>query len=410
MGVNKPKTLSGDKVAVGEIVKAHGLDGKLVEPDWTPLTIEELRPLLAEFSAAGAPREILFASPRPFSAAGVVRTESGRVFVKRHARVVRDGEGLREEHRYMKHLAANGASVPRVLQNIAGVSAIERDDWTYEVHELAHGIDLYGEAQSWTPFRSAAHAHAAGQALAKLHYAAEDFDAPRRKARPLVASFTVFAEPDANAAMRRYIAARPALAENAIVRESAQRALELLSPFHAELRPLLPEIHSLWTHNDLHASNLLWGDSTDNARAAAVIDFGLADRTNAVHDLAHAIERNIVEWLALVENPSRPDSVPVHFNHLEAFLAGYEQVRPLRGAEAAALAPMLTLCHAEFALSEVDYFLGVLHSEESARMAYEGWLVAHAQWFHSKSGRKLLDALRRWADRRPLKKQGAARA
>lgn len=410
MASGERKTVSVEEIATGEIVKAHGLDGKLVEPDWAPFTIEELHPLLAEYPAAGTPLEILFASPRPLSAAGVVRTERGRVFVKRHARVVRDKEGLREEHRFMEHLAAKDASVTRLLKNVNGQSAIERGEWTYEVHEPACGFDLYSEAQSWTPFRSAAHAHFAGEALAKLHCAAADFEAPHRKVQPLVASFTIFAEPDASKAMRRYLAARPALAEHAAVRQCAQQALDLLAPFHAELRPLLPELCPLWTHNDLHASNLLWSDSSENARATAVIDFGLADRTNAVHDLAHAIERNIVEWLALVENPTQPDSVPVHFNHLEALLTGYEQVRCLHCAEAAALAPMLALCHAEFALSEAEYFLGALHSEESARMAYESWLVGHARWFHSQAGRHLLDTLRRSADRRPTNKQEAEHA
>jgi Ser/Thr protein kinase RdoA (MazF antagonist) len=410
MSRSERKIVCGENIAMGEIVRAHGLDGKLVEPDWAPLTIAELRPLLAAFPAVGAPREILFASPRPLSAAGIVRTERGRVFVKRHSRAVRDVEGLREEHRFMEHLETNGASVPRVLKNVAGQSAIEGGDWIYEVHEPAHGIDLYGEAQSWTPFRSAAHARAAGEALARLHCAAEDFNAPRRKVRPLVASFTIFAEQNIGEAMQRYLAARLALAEHAAVHQSAQQAIELLAPFHAELCPLLPDLRPLWTHNDLHASNLLWSDATDNARATAVIDFGLADRTNAVHDLAHAIERNIIEWLALVESPAQKDSVPVHIDHLEALLAGYEQERPLHGAEAAALAPMLALCHAEFALSEAEYFIGILHSEQSAYMAYEGWLVGHAQWFHSRKGRQLLDTLRRWGDRRPLDKLGAASA
>ena len=45
-----------------------------------------------------------------------------------------------------------------------------------------------------------------------------------------------------------------------------------------------PALEPLWTHNDLHASNLLWSAGGDNAQAAAIIDFGLADRTNAVHD------------------------------------------------------------------------------------------------------------------------------
>ena len=83
-------------------------------------------------------------------------------------------------------------------------------------------------------------------------------------------------------------------------RKACDEALELLAPFHAELLPLLPSLKPLWTHNDLHASNLLWSDASDDAHAVAMIDFGLADRTNAVHDLAHAIERNIVEWLDLL--------------------------------------------------------------------------------------------------------------
>ena len=64
-----------------------------------------------------------------------------------------------------------------------------------------------------------------------------------------------------------------------------------------------------------------------------------------------------MEWLTLVNDPAHPEGVAVHFDHLQALLAGYEQVRPLSAAEAAALAPMTALCHAEFALSETDYFL-----------------------------------------------------
>ena len=69
----------------------------------------------------------------------------------------------------------------------------------------------------------------------------------------------------------------------------------------------MPALPPLWTHNDLHASNLLWSDAGGDARAMAIIDFGLADRTNAVHDLAQAIERNIVEWITLVNDPTHPE-------------------------------------------------------------------------------------------------------
>ena len=90
------------------------------------------------------------------------------------------------------------------------------------------------------------------------------------------------------------------------------------TPFHDELKPLLPSLHPLWTHNDLHASNLFWSDTSPHARATAVIDFGLADRTNAVYDIAQAIERNIVEWLVLMRDPEHGEDVPVHLDHLWA--------------------------------------------------------------------------------------------
>ena len=304
---------------------------------------------------------------------------------------MRDREGLLEEHRFLAHLLARGVPVPRVLASAAGETAIETGEWTYEVHETPPGIDLYEDAISWTPFRSSAHAHSAGVALARLHIAAQDFTVPRRMPRPLVASFTIFSGRDPAVEMERYLGARPSLAGNKAVRACAEKAIELLAPFHAELIPLLPELAPLWTHNDLHASNLFWSDAGPNAdlaaRATAIIDFGLADRTNAVHDIAHAIERNIVEWLVLVNDPAHPDDVPIHFDHLQALLGGYESVRPLSREESAALAPMTALCHAEFALSEADYLLGILHSEEKAAMAYDGWLVGHAHWFHGTAGR-----------------------
>jgi len=380
--------------------KAHGMDGSLVEPDWPPLTLTEVRALLAAFPGCGEPIEILSVSPRPFSAASVVATGSGRVFIKRHHRTVRDREGLLEEHRFLNHLRAHGAPVPRVFADSSGETAIESGQWTFEVHEAMTGVDIYEEELSWTPFCSMEHARSAGEALARLHQASQGFDAPLRKAQPLVAGFTIFAADDPSVAMKCYLSARPALAEDAVAREGCVEALELLAPFHAQLRPLLSALKPLWTHNDPHASNFLWSDASDNARAVAVIDFGLADRTNAIYDLAQAIERNIVEWLELHPGLEDADSVPVHFDHLKALLDGYESMRPLNDAEAAALAPMTALCHAEFALSEADYFRGVLHSEEKARVASIDYLVGHARWFRGAGGEKLLNAIQRWAGMR----------
>ncbi len=382
--------------------KAHGMDGTLVAPDWPPLNLAELGPLFAQFPELGEPARIISSSPRPFSAASVVAAARARVFIKRHHHSVRNREGLLEEHRFLAYLLAHGAPVPRVLCSSKGETAIESGGWCYEIHEIPGGLDLYEDAPSWTPFLNVAHAHAAGATLARLHLAARDFAAPPRKPRPLVASFTIFAAQNPAEALQSYLAARPSLSHHKPVRTCANLALELLAPFHATLAPLLPALPPLWTHNDLHASNLFWSEAGSTAHATAVIDFGLADRTNAVHDLAHAIERNIVEWLALVRNAKQPPAV--HLDHLEVLLDGYESIRPLSADESAALVPMAALCHAEFALSEADYFLGVLHSEEKAAMAYDGWLVGHARWFASAPGRSLLEFLNRRAQARQLRK------
>ena len=379
---------------------AHGLDGSLVEPDWPPLTLADVRSVLPHFPSAGMPIAILSASPRPLSAAAVIETTQGRIFIKRHARAVRDSAGLFEEHRFMQHLRSNGISLPGVFTTANGVTAFESGDFTYEVHDIPVGIDLYEDAISWTPFRSIEHARSAGEFLARMHLAAVSFTAPPRRIQPLVAGFTVFSSSDSAAAIDRYLADRPAITNDPQTLSDAHQALELLAPFHTELKPLLPSLPSLWTHNDLHASNLFWSDTTPGAHAASTIDFGLAGRTNAVHDLAHCIERNIVEWLVLMNYPTAGDRVPVHLNHLWALLEGYEQIRPLTPAESAALEPMLALCHAEYALSEADYFLGILRSPQKARVATHDYLLNHAQWFAGPGQPKLVDPLRRWSDSR----------
>ncbi len=385
-------------MTVRETIRAHGLDGTLVAPDWPPLTHDEVRRVLEAHGGFHSPFEILSASPRPLSAAGIVGTGNEQVFIKRHARTVRDTQGLSEEHRFMAHLRNHGAPVPRVIPGRTGETSCEIDDWTYEVHEIATGIDLYEDAISWTPFRTANHARSTGEMMARLHLAAKGYDAPPRAGRPLVAGFTIYAAGNPAAAMEQYIAVRPHLCAYLARRSCAQDALALLTPFHQELAPHLPHLAPLWTHNDFHASNLFWSGAGVDAQATAVIDFGLCDQTNAVHDLAHAIERSIVEWLVLVNDRARPANVPVHYDHLWALLEGYESVRPLSYNEASALAPLTALSHAEFALSETDYFLSALDSEEKAFMACEGYLVSHAQWWRG-PGAALLDSLRAWAKR-----------
>ncbi len=403
--------MKGTKAMHSSGATVHGMDGSLVQPDWSPLKEAELRRLFDHFEDLSGEIQILSTSPRPFSAASVVSVGEERAFVKRHDRRIRDCASLQEEHAFIQHLRQRGAAVPKVLAARDSATAIAIGDSTYEVHELPPGIDAYGDAVSWTPFRSAQHARSAGQQLARLHLASEGFAAPARGVRPLISSFTIFAAKDPVSAMADYVSARPSLNENTEVRRDCTLALELLAPYWSELNPLMPHLMPLWTHNDLHASNLFWSDASESAHATAVIDFGLADRTNAVHDLALAIERNTVEWLHLA--PAREDKaeIPIHVDHVFALLEGYHSIRPLTDKERVALAPMTALCHAEFALSEADYFLGVLHSTEKARLAHDGYLVGHARWFRGRQGSTSLEAIRAWASgRRVPVRQEAAQA
>jgi Ser/Thr protein kinase RdoA (MazF antagonist) len=375
----------------------HGMDGAEVEPDWPALTHEELAEVLGAYPEAGlggtrsggegGDISVLWLSPRPLSAAAIVRTPGGTYFVKRHHIAVRPAASLREEHGFLVHLRAHGAPVVRVLVDVLGGTAHSRGLWTYEVHTVGEGEDLYRDAISWSPFADVGHAYAAGAALARLHTAAQGYDAPHRGPAPLIAGFSVFAAEDPIAAVEQYAAARPAVAAELAERPAWREELERWHlPFHERLRPYLAELEPLWVHGDFHASNLLW---RQDGRVSSVIDFSLCDRAYAVHDLATAIERNAVEWVEL----DAKGAAAVHGDAARALIAGYRGERELSDAERAALPELLALSHVDYALSEIDYFRGVTGSAENTELAYR-YLIDHTAFFAGPIGSELLDAIR----------------
>src|SRR5947209_1591470 len=237
----------------------HGMGTESVAPDWPPLTLPEVDAVLRRYPQAGGARELTWRSPRPLSAAGLVETVcGGSVFVKRHHWRVRSLEGLDEEHAFLSHLRRGGAAVVDVLADEDGRTALADGEWTYEVHSVGDGEDLYREAISWSPFTRLSHAHAAGRALAELHEAAHGYAAPSRAPRQLTAGFSIFSAADPIAAVNQYAAARPALAEDLSGRPWREDTERWHLPHHERLRPHLAALDPLWTHNDFHASNLLW--------------------------------------------------------------------------------------------------------------------------------------------------------
>ncbi|MGS0740589.1 phosphotransferase enzyme family protein [Glaciimonas sp. GG7] len=375
----------------------HGLGTDTVAPSWPLLTHDEVRGLLQRYPQVGEVKRLTWHSPRPFSSACLVETASGLLFVKRLLKAIRSVEGLLEEHRFMAHLAqrlpVDGPAVSVVLADQDGATAIAQGDCTYEVHQLGAGVDLYRDAFSWTPFLKTGHAFAAGRALAQLHQAAATYVAPARSATLLVSGFSVFNHDDPMTQIQHYIDARPGLAGYMAQRPWRVDVTRVLLPFHATLQPLLKNLVPLWTHNDSHASNFLWCEGNDHdAQVATILDFGLCDKTCAVYDLAIAIVTNIIAWLKLPEHGS--DSANgdrlIHFEQLDALLDGYEAIAPLSACDASALLAMLPLAHVEFALSELAYFYGVQVSAENAAVAYDTYLLGHAQWFNSAAGCGLL--------------------
>ena len=184
------------------------------------------------------------------------------------------------------------------------------------------------------------------------------------------------------------VAQRPALASYLAGRHWEDHFEAILTPLIATAAPLLAALPSQWGHGDWHPSNLTWTSSAPDARVAGIFDFGLANRTSAVHDLALALERAVVSWPGLHRGgTAAADPAAAAF-----LLDGYQTVRPLTGAEAAALPVILPVAHVGYALSEVDYFTSVAVSADGADLAYE-YLVGHAWWFGQPPGAALLGFL-----------------
>jgi Ser/Thr protein kinase RdoA (MazF antagonist) len=364
--------------------RVHGMGTALEPATWPAITVHEAEAILGHFPAAGRLIGLSWHSPRPFSAVTLAQTSEGAFFLKRHHQRLRSPAALAEEHGFIAHLRSEGLPVPDIMATGHGAGAIVQGDWTYELHRQACGTDLYRDRPSWTPFLTHGHAHAAGVALGRLHLAARGFAAPARGPHPLVASFTILPSPDPVAATQAYLAARPALAAFLGGTPWRQELARLFTALGGGLSERLAQQPSLWTHNDWHPSNLLW---SAEGTVSTVFDFGLATRTCALHDLATAIERTAIAWLQLAEGDA---AEPADADAALAILAGYRTILPLTPTDVETVARLLPLVHVEFALSEVDYFAGIVGDRDQAMVAWQDYLLDHADWFLSAPGRDFL--------------------
>jgi len=369
----------------------HSMGAGPAPSDWPLLKAREVATVLERWDVSGHDARLIWHSPRPLSAGAIIDLPDRRVFIKRHHRSVRSAAELQEEHAFIRHLRARGASVSDVLRAADGATALTLGDWTYEIHNIGAGVDLYRDAVSWSPFQSDAHAFAAGRALAQLHGSAEGFDAPSRSASLLVSNDRIIRSAEPLDLIEDLAATRPSIGEYLRDKPWRHDIARAIAPFHALWRDVSPALASLWTHNDWHASNLLWSDGSATARVQSVLDFGLSDRTNAMYDLATAIERNTIPWLAIMDGAvGHADLAQV-----SGLIRGYLGVRPLDAAQRLALPALLPLVHVGYALTEIDYFQGATHSAANADLAYHGFLLGHCAWFESAAGQALLEHVRR---------------
>ncbi|MGH8037732.1 MAG: phosphotransferase enzyme family protein [Stenotrophomonas sp.] len=368
--------------------RVQGLDNDEVAADWPAIDDGELAWLREHHVALDGDCRVLWHSPRPFSAAALVACGPRRCFVKRHAMQVRSARVLEEEHRFIAHLAGAGLPVVQVLPARSGATALEHDGWTYEVHAEGAGADLYRDSPSWTPLADTAQARTAGAMLARLHRAAADYHAPQRGTHLLVARDELIRAADPVAALRQQLPERPGLAAYLLHQPWEQDLQRAVLPWHRALAGRLQAEPVLWGHNDWHASNLLWNGRGPDASIATIFDFGLASPASALFDLATAIERNAIAWLA-----DDADGPVAHPDIALALLTGYRQERALSAAQVHLLADLLPVVHLDFALSEVEYFQGVTGSSGNADVAYHTFLLGHADWFAGPRGRALLDGL-----------------
>ena len=383
----------------------HGMGNDWENKDWVHITVPELHHLQPYYPCLQGSVQILWCSPRPFSSAVLVevmqalastgQTNFHSYFIKRSHRSFRRAQDILQEHAVLQHLASKNIPVATLISSNCGQTALELGDWTYEVYEKAAGFDLYVDQQSWTPFFYTEHAAKVGSLLAKLHTAMQDFpELHGRSTRYLVSNQQLLESESIVTAIQQRIDNSPELNRYFADKNLDAVFLERIFQTHRKIKHVLQQATKIWTHNDLHASNLFWSTQGADANITAVIDFGLSDRNSALYDLAITIERNFIDWLAL-EHTSQ---INVDEAGLSAFLQAYcAEIHPQQ--DFSILPELLKIVHLDFAFSELEYFVGITQNLKHADAAYYDWIVGHVNWFFTEQGQQFTQTFTRLLQR-----------
>ncbi|ANF83344.1 hypothetical protein A3K93_14015 (plasmid) [Acinetobacter sp. NCu2D-2] len=374
----------------------HGMGQSWEEKDWPHISLFDIDVISNKYSFLKGNTRIIWKSPRPFSSAALVTVESDSnqviqtYFIKRSHHSFRSRQDILLEHSLIEYLATQNIPVTTLCTDNDNNTAVQVGEWIYEVFDRAQGYDLYADQQSWTPFFYPEHAAQAGKLLANMHLAMTNFPFSNKSrcSHYLVSNQNLLLSDEIVGAIQKNIEFSPTLSMYFENKHLNQDFLEYVSGIHQRIKFDLQQAPKIWTHNDLHASNLFWSEKNQSAKITAVIDFGLADQNSALYDLAVTIERNFIAWLDLEHtNDIRIDELG-----LEAFIKSYCAESTL-SQNLLILADLIQIVHLDFAFSELEYFVAITRNRAHADAAYFDWIIGHTQWFASEQGQQFTKKL-----------------
>jgi Ser/Thr protein kinase RdoA (MazF antagonist) len=305
------------------------------------------------------------------TAAATFETSEGRFFAKRYDLRVTEPHTILGEHGVILQLRAENFPTPMIHANNRGDTVTWLAEQPYAVFALAHGEDRYGDEHVFAAFHHREDARSAGAMLARFHLALRGGMLPAPKPfKGLTAQYRAMLAPDIPAALEELLVGAPVL--GAYVRERAEweDVKALLAPFAERLEPYLGGWPLGIIHGDWIKRNLFW----KGHEVADVLDFDLWNVGHWVYDLALALLPIGFDWPVVLAGRAEP-------NHADmvAFLAGYQEVRPLEPDERAALPIVMSSARVEFYLSAVHAAL--LKDDEGQAAMFWDLFVRSRMWF-----------------------------
>lgn len=354
-------------------------DLKVVDRFWPALTESEVNAVFQHYPSTGNLQEIRWQSDRPLSAAGLVRTDRGLFFVKRHSRVVRNPEDLSFEHQLSAYLSRMGLDSPMVILTVTGADTLASPDWVYEVFTPAQGEDRYRSHHTWSRGIGAQEAQAIGRCLADMHDRLRECAIPPRKTRFQRVGWELAGAIDLRSTLEEDLQQRPQLA-GFLTKQDISAIAEAFEPHLHQANQLVGH-ERLLCHGDPQGNNYFWNES----EIACVIDYHLAGAQPPLAELACAIDRNGLHWLEILEGTDDAWSPDV----VKGLINSYHTLRPLPKDSAEAFVALIALHRLDFAWSLLDYYITVERSELKASWTRDVFLQAHPNWLQKDASEPL---------------------